>query len=573
MKSFISSMFLLLLPIASLCQVIAHNSDELESLINVDKEFGTILLDNDVFSFEDLVVKAGATLKPARGRHPVFIGKYSEFIKDENNQAVSGFWRVKVEDSSKRNFYLFDENFNSIPISMTVQGNKNIRVKYGDFAKIDENNRTVRIKIDPEYGELLNKSKSFYKNCTLKMTYWYVAFDVVDLYSDSKYLYGTVPSQYHYTMLLHKYTFDAFLTFYNYPVSKKEAFIDGNNYLNIPNEYSRVYYSRSSVVLRLVGDRQLTMDGISFQGSDRPVWINKGRNKRIINCSFMNCRTGVYANNGNSNFETNSVVEDCTFNDIHSNTCVNFVGMDNVVVRNNSFNHTGIIDKGGNVIYVSGQRFDVCGNTIQDFSYIGIRVSSVVESDIMRISGVVRDNVIDNRSQYGHAETQLIDGGGIYIKTHNDNTVISGNLIRNIGFKHGSERGIYLDDGAYNCKVRYNVIYNIYPNERAIYSRLVKKYKYHNMNNEFIGNICVGRCEIQGHTGREGEKAIIRDNYFDGELLTNQKYNKEFKRNQSITTEVRSDGKLYIDRDVRIVHRRYGRSLQSAFDNRSRIRK
>ena len=570
-----ASLFFLLLyaPIASFAEVVVHNSAELADLLKTDKEYGSILLDNDVFSFEDLVVKAGVTIHPAKGRHPIFLGKYAEFIQGDNNQIGNGYWRVKVKENSKRNFYLFDENFNSIPISMAVQGNKNIRIKYGDFEKLDEKTRTIRIKIGQKYRELLHKSKNYFKNCTLKMTYWYVAFDVVDLYSDGVYLYGTVPSDYHYRMLLHKYQFDTFLTFYNYPISAKSAFIDGNDYLNIPNEYNKVFFSRSTAILRLVGNRSVTLDGITFKGSDRPIWIEKGRNKHIVNCHFMECGLGVYANNGNHNYDTNSEVANCEFKDIYSNTCLNFVGMDNVVIRNNTFRRTGIINKGGNVIYVSGQGFEVYGNNIQDFSYIGIRVSSVVEPNIMKVSGIVRDNVIDNSAQYGHAETQLIDGGAIYVKTHNDNTVISGNLIRNIGFEHGSERGIYLDDGAYNCKVLYNVIYNIYPNERAIYSRLVKGYKFHNMNNEFIGNICVGRCEMQGHTGREGEKTVIKNNYFDRELVTNQKFNKEFKGNHEITVEVKADGKLYIDKEVKIPLRSYSRLLRSYFDNSVSIRK
>lgn len=573
MRFAIISLILILFPITSFSQVIAHNSEELAFLLQADKDYGTIWLDNDVFSFENLVINAGANIRPVKGCNPVFLGKYNQYNQTRDNLTGTGYWKVKVKDSPKRNFYLFDEKFNSIPISMSVRGNKNIRIKYGDFEKLDEKEKTVRIKIGSEYSELLNKSRSFFKNCTLKMTYWYVAFNVVDLHSDGQYLYGTVPSDYFYGLLLRKYKFDTFLTFYNYPVSTKSAFIDGDNYLNIPNEYRKVYFTRSTVILRLVGDRSLTLDGITFKGSDRPIWIKEGKDKHIVNCKFMDCDHGVYANNGDTNFVTNSEVSNCLFQDIYSNSCLNFVGMDNVIIRNNSFRHTGIINKGGNVIYVSGQGFEVYDNNIQDFSYIGIRISSVVEPGIMKVSGVVRDNVIDNCAQYGHAETQLIDGGAIYVKTHNDNTVISGNLIRNIGFEHGSERGIYLDDGAYNCKVLYNVIYNIYPNERAIFSRLVKGYKFHNMNNEFIGNICVGRCEMQGHTGKEGEKAVIRDNYIDGELLSDQKYNKEFKGNQSIVSEVRSDGKLYVDKRVIIPQRKYSRTLRTYLNNRNSIKK
>ena len=93
------------------------------------------------------------------------------------------------------------------------------------------------------------------------------------------------------------------------------------------------------------------------------------------------------------------------------------------------------------------------------------------------------------------------------------------------------------------------------------------------MNNEFIGNICVGRCEMQGHTGKEGEKAVIRDNYIDGELLSDQKYNKEFIGNKSIVSEVRSDGKLYVDKKVIIPKRKYSRTLRTYLNNRNSIKK
>ena len=142
-------------------------------------------------------------------------------------------------------------------------------------------------------------------------------------------------------------------------------------------------------------------------------------------------------------------------------------------------------------------------------------------------------------------------------KSHLDGVVIENNIIRNLGYEGCDMWGIYLDDGAYNCTVRRNLVYNMWPGEYALTSRYVESCERSNINNFFEDNIFIGACKIAGNRKGLGRKAIIRHNYICGQLDTQgNEYVQQFG-NKFVKARVKADGKIQIDRKPGVKKRNY----------------
>lgn len=575
MRSFLSIILLSFLQgiiYPMFAQYTVSNSSELQNLLRQDKYVGTIFLNADLFELEQVDVKAGGIIMPARGRKPVVIGRNVFLERAKAQEKDNGYWRIKLDDFKAKDFWVLDGALNNVSVSSLVNGQINIRVKSEDVVKTDKEKSIIKIRIPDSCPSLKNHSKSFLKNCILKMTYWYQSFEVVDLWSDNEFVYGRVSAgSYVYNNIGNHYKFDSYLTFFNYPENSGGVYVDGNGYVNVPEKYSCIRICTSENILQFNTNNNTTISGLTFKGSATPVRLGQGTKKTIRNCVFENCRTGIDAFRGLKNRNVAMTISDCTFKNMYNNTCINALGCDSVIISGNKTNNTGIFNKGDAVIAVGGNGYDVNNNIIECFSYIGIMTGLHGSHEPITINGTIHDNVVDNYSNYGDPSTQLIDGGGIYVSTHNDSTVVRDNIIRNIGFAHSSERGIYLDDGAYNTHVINNLVYNIYPGEKAIFARLVDDFSRHGINNEFIGNICVGDCVMYGHKGDLGRKAIIKDNYIDGNLDTDQSLNAVFEGNVNIKTKVLSSGKLSVDRSVKIPKTRYSKKVRKSFRNWQRL--
>ena len=81
----------------------------------------------------------------------------------------------------------------------------------------------------------------------------------------------------------------------------------------------------------------------------------------------------------------------------------------------------------------------------------------------------------------------------------------------------------------------------------------------------------MGDCVMYGHKGDLGRKAIIKDNYIDGNLDTDQSLNAVFEGNVNIKTKVLSSGKLSVDRSVKIPKTRYSKKVRKSFRNWQRL--
>ena len=278
----------------------------------------------------------------------------------------------------------------------------------------------------------------------------------------------------------------------------------------------------------------------------------QGPNKHIFNCTFKNCGSGVYCDYGVTNKEGKCSVRKCRFENLYNNSAITFVGCDDVVISNNTIHNTGTVNKNGCTIQVGGDNFMVENNTVSCYSYIAIYAGITRVYAAARLTGIIKGNIVDNAENWGKADKQLTDGGGIYVITHTDGVVIENNIVRNIGYEGCELWGIYLDDGAYNCTVRRNLVYNLWPGQYAMTARYVGECEHTCMNNIFEDNIFIGPCKMAGNRKGYGNKTIIRNNFIAGDLYTQGDEFVSLEGNKFVTATVRNDGKIVLGKSSKL---------------------
>lgn len=542
-------------------QTIVHTSEELRDILAQDKEVGVVLLDGDWFHIDGAIVNMGGTIKPYRNRKPVLVGFQQTVNRNKGAKVEDGYWTAKINGYGAANYIFLDQDFNVIERTKTVDGKKYMLIKASDLQRTDKESRIVRIKVPSGYGYLLNKSAETLRNAMLKVGYWFVQMNIYNLHSDGIYLYGQIDNAYNYNLLDKRPNSTIQINFFNFPVSDGGIYLDGNNVLHVPAGNNAVRMCCSSSILNLCGSRNLAIEGISFAGSMKPIVI-KGTNKHIYNCTFKNCGSGVYCDYGVKNKEGNCSVNHCRFENMYNNDVITFVGCDDVLISNNFIHNAGMVNRGGSVIRVGGNNFKVEHNEIRCYSYIAINAGLTREYAAAKVSGIIKDNLIDNIENLGKADKQLTDGGGIYVITHTDGVAVENNIVRNIGYEGCELWGIYLDDGAYNCTVRRNLVYNLWPGQYALTARYVDECEHSCMNNIVENNILVGPCKIAGNRKGFGNKTIIRNNYISGDLNTQGDEYVNLEDNKFVSAMVGKDGRIVSEKGNRIKKRGFTRNIK-----------
>ena len=552
--------------------VYVSKSDELINLLKQNKDYGTIVLTGNFYAIDSLDVRAGGRIVASRGNKPVIAGVGS-FLKKQNGQADgSGYWKIKFGKFSRCDYYLTDKQFHPVLISGVDSGLRNIEYHERDIKKLDQKTRKIAIPIKEELAFLRNKDKNYFRYCTLKLSCWFICMNVTGLDSDSNYIYGFVDADSHYVKIgQHEYML-MYATFFNCPVRDGSAYVDGDGYLHVSNKYDEVYLSTTDMMMNLRTERKLSFDGVRFTAAGNPIKMgNNSKNKSFYNCTFENCGTGLDIKNYVLGADGNIVVSGCQFHHLYSNYAIYILTMKNVLVENNTFSHTGILNKSGAVIQLNGPNFRIEGNVIEDFSYNGIACGLDEKFSKNNISGKIRGNVVDNKARYGDASTQLYDGGGIYVYSHIDSLLIENNIIRNFGFEKGLRFGLYLDGGAYNVISRHNLVYNMYPGQQAVHARYVLTSTKRHSSNVFENNVFVGDCRFGGNANEEAMPTVVRNNYISGET-TFANDNVDFISNKETTTKV-SGETVYIDRRAGLRKRQFPKGIRRLLKTSKRIEK
>ena len=560
-RHFLTLIFFFSISYSVCAQTVVRTSEELQEVLAQDKEIGVVLLDGDWFHVDGVKVNMGGKIKPYRNRKPVLIGFQQTVVKRKNTKVKDGFWTAHVKGYGAANYIFLDEEFDAIERSKEVDGKEYMLIKASDLQRTDKNTRSVKIKVPTGYESLLNKNAEALKNAMLKVGYWFVQINIYNLKSDGTYLYGQIDNAYNYNLLDKRPNSTIQINFFNIPVSEGGIYLDGNDVLHVPADYYTARMCCSSNILSLCGSRNLTIENITLVGSMRPVVI-QGANKHIYNCTFKNCGSGVYCDYGVKNKEGKCSVSHCRFENMYNNDVITFVGCDDVLISNNYIHNSGIVNRGGSVIRVGGNNFNVEHNEIRCYSYIAINAGLTREYAVAKVSGIIKDNLIDNIDNWGEADKQLTDGGGIYVLTHTDGVVIENNIVRNIGYDGCELWGIYLDDGAYNCTVRRNLVYNMWPGQYAMTARYVDECERSNMNNVFENNIFIGPCKMAGNRKGFGNKTIIRNNYISGDLNTQGDDFVTLDGNKFISATVGKDGRIVSGKGNKIKKRGFSRRIK-----------
>ena len=542
-------------------QLIVRTSEELQEVLEQDKEIGVVLLDGDWFHIDGAKVSMGGKIKPYRNRKPVLVGFQQTVTKRKNTKVKDGYWTAQVKGYGVANYIFLNVTFDAIERSKEVDGKEFMLIKASDLQRVDNITRSVKIKVPAGFEFLLNKSENDLKNAMLKVGYWFVQFNIYNLKSDGKYLYGQIDNSYNYNLLDIRPNSTIQISFFNFPISDGGIYLDGKDVLHVPAGYSTVRMCCSGNILTLNGNRKLTIEGITFAGSAKPVVI-KGSNKHINNCVFKNCGSGVYCDFGVTNKEGKCSVINSFFENMYNNDVITFVGCDDIVVSNNRIYNAGIVNRGGSVIRVGGNNFKVEKNEIRCYSYIAINAGLTRIYSAAKVTGIIKDNLIDNIENWGKADKQLTDGGGIYVITHTDGVVVEDNIVRNIGYDGCELWGIYLDDGAYNCTVRRNLVYNLWPDQYAMTARYYDECEYSCMNNVFEDNIFIGPCKIAGNRKGIGGKTAIHNNYISGELNTQGDEYVSLDGNKFVSATVKNDGKVSLGKNTGIKKRIFTRNIR-----------
>lgn len=540
-------------------QHVVKTANELTDLLNEDKDQGTILLDGDLFHIAGVNVRAGGTIKPFPGRKPVLIGFHQRVTRNNSKPNEYGYWEVPINSYGATQIVFLDEHLDAIPYACHINGQDGFDVNANQIKVIKEEDRLVRVPIAKGFEFLKSKNKAFLKNFSIKMGYWFVGMTLSGVYSDDEYLYGIIDNKYNLNLLKKRPSARVRLEFFNLPKEGDGIFLDGKDVLHVPARYDEVRVCTTPPILNLEGNREITLEAITFTGANGDAIAIRGSNKHFRNCVFRNCGSCVVASDG---VYSNCSVENCLIENLYNNIAIKLSNINKVVVEGNTIRHTGTLMKGGSVITIGGLNFNVRKNYISDYSYIAISASMTRDYMPGTMSGVICENVVDNAENFGMADNQLADGGGIYVITHTDGVLIENNIVRNIGYKDCELWGIYLDDGAYNCIVRRNMVYNIWPGQYAITARHVDECERSCMNNIFENNIIIGPCKMAGNRNSFGNKTIIRNNYISGSLDTQGDEYVSLEGNSFVSAKVRKDGKVVFGKDVKIKKKGFTRSIK-----------
>ena len=556
-------------------QIRVSTTEQLTTVLMEDKDQGIVLLDGDVFEIDAIEVKAGGVIKPAIGRSPKIVGRSLFANRNEGEDAERDYWKMNVPDFKGGDFYVFDKGLNALPISgFHITKDDGSPLIDSAIVVVDKKQMIIKIPLPSKYSFMRNKSKEELKNCIVKFGCWFRSVDLKNVYSDSRYLYGQSSNSYEFGFI-HKYKYlPVTVEVFNYPgtelSSGSAVFIDGDNYIHVPNETTVARLTVVDNILLLKGNRELIIQNISFLGANLAVGMNGASNKHFENCTFSYCGKGIECYNGEANVYCGSSVINCTFEHLYTAMAVSFKGCDKVLIKDNHINDVGIYTKGWyGAIAASGNDFLIENNIITDFCYCGISVGNSEHYGKEKVVGVVRNNVIDNIVNYGHPETQAIDGGGIYVYANIDKLEISNNIVRNIGFDNSWLRGIFLDGGAPNCSVTNNLVYNIYPGEYAVFAPYYNKGEHCTRNNTFENNIVLGKWYIGSNP--DNGNVRVKNNFTTTAPVFQQKNMVIENDNLEIKAVVQADGKVVIDRGVKVKKSDFGKAIRKIFNNRKRL--
>lgn len=170
------------------------------------------------------------------------------------------------------------------------------------------------------------------------------------------------------------------------------------------------------------------------------------------------------------------------------------------VVQGNRIHSLGHVYPGAIGVWIGRSSSNkVVGNLIKDTTYSGISVGWTWDAGPTMASG----NQIQNNFLYNIGQHALADMGGIYLLGRAPNTVVSGNVIKEVrsfdGYAYGGN-GIYADEGSSELKVSGNIVLGTDGSGFTL---------HYGEDNVVSGNVLANMAPVFGIGKRNGSSAAV----------------------------------------------------------------
>ncbi len=391
---------------------------------------------------------------------------------------------------------------------------------------LDEKSNLWRFKC----SKLRNLSKDECRNIYITITCWFTSFTVKVDYIVDEYLYFLsdykdfnnvtkclfLDSDYGYAKRFTRFKFC------NY--GEKNSFnLEQDNKLSLNGKIRNAHICKAGTFLNIhdCRFRDIVLKNFNFLGAnsnEKSTALLRLQNAEVesINIErnhFEGIKKHILGVNGTNNltFE-NNIITNCYRGGVYvGNNCRN------TKIINNSISYCGLSLKQDFGISTSSVDYVISGNKIINYGYAAINVG-VWHGHKMKkpARGIIENNEIYCTEDYLRDIDNygLMDAGAIYVTTQNENVVIRGNYIHDIGGIKDN-RGVFCDDGARNVSIYYNVICNIF-NSYTIDSRRVSIYEDKigptNVGNVIRDNIVDGMIRFEAR--EKDSQCILGTNYY-----------------------------------------------------------
>lgn len=239
---------------------------------------------------------------------------------------------------------------------------------------------------------------------------------------------------------------------------------DGNIYLrtvDLAAPGTRVSIAHVGTGIDVSGLSDINIRGVTVRRTGAGIDMSRSSRVRIQDCNIQQTiNEGILAHGSSDGLiDSNAIVS--TGGDAIRGTMIGYANASGLVVTGNTLRNSGVLVDDGDVVSIpvasagaisAGTRATVERNDISHTAYHGI---TVLEESL------VQHNSVDN------ACAVLDDCGGIYVAGKDHNSVIQGNVIRNLtGNLHGRPGdwphsvGIYLDELSSGITVSQNTVEN-----------------------------------------------------------------------------------------------------------------
>ena len=295
---------------------------------------------------------------------------------------------------------------------------------------------------------------------------------------------------------------------------------DGVLIKNNKIQYAAKYGSISLCKLQslFIIDKQTLLDCYDLKfGAGLECMVKNFGTARFQNCSFENAEaSGIKSYN-------NLIVKNCHFQYITQNAIIT-TPKSNSSITYSTFKNIGKYGLNTACIQTLGNVY-AAHNEFKDFNYSAFILGNISthHEEELPISLIEYNKLSwSKRWQKQMQMLGLSDSGAIYVGTNNQHCTIRFNTINNFG-GHGSNRGIFCDDGAYNLSIYGNIVnktansYDIDSRNCATitYRQTPKGYKF-NTNNFISYNICEKSIRVEGNSLEKENKCYFIHNIIIG---------------------------------------------------------